>query len=430
MAFGGSQLLMIEEGAGRFSTGLYYGDGTEMRLPVTTPAKDLIAATEIDYRKYSGEIKHLRDEHPLFEDRLDIPEADVEDFVAEALLLPAMLEKIDPVSFFVLGELLHRSLQTEDDGSASFLLDAAGELLYILEEPIRAQVRLRNIFEMTFDGMERATQWERFEKLCQVYPDVGRLCDPASLPSVEQGQRAFRANSILGLRLLELALYFQQDAQRIARCDYCWSWFIPKTKKVTRYCDRVTDGFPCKQRGSRFKRNLVEEQDSALRVYNQLRDRMYARLLRWQDAAPTERDNLILMDYDQYTTWSENARLARMEYLNGKLTAEEFLRRIDTTHELKSYEVDKTELVEETAWQRLVAGDLGFDTEAHYPETMQVLDLGVEDPQWELRTADELRREDQKGHQSLREKYGKGSRGQRRDWFRGLCLLLFMWHKF
>lgn len=27
---------------------------------------------------------------------------------------------------------------------------------------------------------------------------------------------------------------------------------------------------------------------------------------------------------------------------------------------------------------------------------------------WELRTADELWREDQKGHQSLREKYGKG----------------------
>ncbi|MCH5352084.1 MAG: hypothetical protein J1E06_01225 [Acutalibacter sp.] len=312
--------------------------GTTIRLPVTTPAKDLIAAAEIDYRKYRGEIKRLRDEHPLFENRLDISEADFEDLVAEALLLPAMLEKIDPVSFFVLGELLRQSLQAD----------------------------------------------------------------------VEPGQRIFRVNSILGLRLLELTLYFQQDAQRIARCDYCWGWFIPKTKKVTRYCDRVTDGFPCKQRGSRFKRNLIEEQDSALRTCNQLRDRMYARFLRWQDAAPTERDNLIPMDYAQYTGWSENARLARMEYLSGKLTAEEFLRRIDMTHELKNYEADKVELMEETVWQRMVACDLGFDAEAHYPETMQTLDLGAEKPQWELRTADELRREDQQGHQSLREKYGKG----------------------
>ena len=370
--------------------------------------KDLIAATEIDYRKYRREIKRLRDEHPLFESQPDISMTDFENLVAEALLLPAMLQKPDPVSFFVLGELLHQSLQAEDDGSASFLLNAAEGLLYVLEEPIRAQICLRNIYEITFDGMERATQRERFERLCHVYPDVGKLCNPASLPNVEPEQRIFRVNSIFGLRLLELALYFQQDTQRIARCDYCWGWFIPKTKKVTRYCDRVMDGFPCKQRGSRFKRNLIEEQDGALKICNQLRDRMYARFLRWQDAAPTERDNLIPMDYDQYTAWSENARLARMEYLDGKLTAEEFLRRIDMTHEVESYDTDKAELVDETMWQRMVAGDLGFDAETHYPEMMQTLDLDAEGPKWELRTADELRREDQKGHQSLREKFGKG----------------------
>ena len=404
----GPQLLLEEEGVGLFSTVLHYEDGTEKRLPATTPAKDLIAATEIDYRGYRREIKRLREEHPLFEMRLDISEADFEDLVAEALLLPSMLQKIDPVSFFVLGELLHQSLQAEDDGSASFLLDAGEELLYVLEDPIRAQVCLRNILEMTFDGMERAAQRERFEKLCQVYPDIGRLCDSSTLPNAEPGNRIFRVNSIFGLRLLELALYFQQDKQRIARCDYCWGWFVPKTKKVTRYCDRVTDGFRCKQRGSRFKRNLIEEQDSALRICNQLRNRMYARLLRWQDAAPSERSRLIPMEDNEYIAWSENARLARMEYLDGKLTAEEFLRRIDMTHELDSYEAGKAELVEETVWQNRIACDFSFDPETYYPETMQVLDLGAAEPKWELRTADDLRQEDQAGHQSLREKFGKG----------------------
>lgn len=404
---GRSQLLLVEKSAGMFSTVLCNGDGVEKQLPAATPAKDLIAATEVDYQEYRKGIKHLREEHPLFEDRIDISVADFEDFVAEALLLPSMLQKIDPVSFFVLGELLHQSLQTEDDSSASFLLNAAAELLYILEEPIRVQTCLRNVFEMTFDGMERAKQRERFEKLCRVYPDIGGLCDPAALPDVEPGHRTFAVNSIFGLRLLELALYFQQDNQWIARCDYCWGWFIPKTKKVTRYCDRVTDGYPCKQRGARFKRNLVEEQDGALKICNQLRDRMYARLLRWQDAAPSERDGLIPMDYDQYDAWSENARLARIEYLKGKLTAEEFLRRIDMTQALTSYEADKAELVEETDWQHFVAGRYSFDPEMHYPEVMQILDLRVPEPKWELYTADDLRREDQKGHQSLRERYGK-----------------------
>ena len=403
----GPQLLLVEKGAGLFSTVHHYEDGTEKQLPATTPAKDLIAAAEIDYRAYRREIKRLRDEHPLFAARLDIPMADFEDFVAEALLLPSMLQKVDPVSFFVLGELLDQALQREDDDSALFLLNAAEELLYVLEDPIRTQVCLRNILEMTFDGMERATQRERFEKLCRIYPQVSGLCDPASLPDVEQGQKVFRANSIFGLRMLELALYFQQDKQRIARCDYCWGWFIPKTKKVTRYCDRVTDGFPCKQRGARFKRNLVEDQDGALKLCNQLRDRMYARLLRWQDAAPGERDSLIPMDDGQYEAWSENARLARMEYLKGQLTAEEFLRRIDATHELESYEAGKAELVKETAWQCMVAGNFAFDAETHYPEVIQVLDLRAEEPKWELYTADDLRREDQKGHQSLRKRYGK-----------------------
>lgn len=401
------RLLLVEVGEGRFSTVLQHGDGTVKRLPVTTSAKDLITAAEIDYGPYRREIKRLREEHPLFAARLDIPVADFEDFVTETLLLPSMLQKIDPVGFFALGVLLDQVLQREDDGSALFLLDAAQELLHVLEEPICTQIYLRNILEMAFDGRERATQKERFEKLCRIYPQIGRLCDPASLPDVEQGQRVFRANSVFGLRMLVLALCFQQDKQRIARRDYCWGWFIPKTKKVTRYCDRVTDGFPCKKRGARFKRNLVEDEDGALKLCNQLRDRMYARLLRWQDAAPDERDKLIPMDYEQYEAWSENARLARMEYLKGKLTAEEFLRQIDTTHELESYEVDKAELAEETHWQRMVAGDFAFDADTHYPEMMQVLDLGEAEPKWELYTADDLRREDQKGHQSLRERYGQ-----------------------
>ncbi len=134
---------------------------------------------------------------------------------------------------------------------------------------------------------------------------------------------------------------------------------------------------------------------------------MYARLLRWQDAGPNDRANLIPMDYDQYEAWSENARLARMEYLEGKLDAEEFLRRIDMTHELASYKTDKAELVEETAWQRKVAGDFSFDAETYYPETIQELDLGAAEPIWELHAADELRQRDQEGHQSLRERYGK-----------------------
>ena len=170
----------------------------------------------------------------------------------------------------------------------------------------------------------------------------------------------------------------------------------------------MTDGQSCKQRGANLARLDKTSEDEALLIYKKLRDRMYSRLLRWQDAAPSERSNLIPMDYEQYDQWSENARLAREEYAQGKLTAEAFLRKIDTTHELTSYEAGKVDLSGDSSrWQRLVARDFRFDPERHFPEKMAHLNLSDPDPQWKILTADDLRREAQKGHQSLKEKYGK-----------------------
>ena len=268
-----------------------------------TPAEALIAFSELDYTDYRKVVRWLRDEHPLFEERIDIPVSDFEDFVAEAILLTPDLHEIDPVSRFVVTDILHWTLQAKDDGTAMFLLAAGQAILRVMEEPLRVQNYLRNIMEVTFDGTAGLTPAEQYEKL---------------------------------------------------------------------------------------------------------RDRMYSRLIRWQDAAPSERSNLMPMDYEQYDQWSENARLAREDYVQGKLTAEEFLRKIDTTHELPNYEAGKIDLPDgPSMWQRLVEKDFRFDPERYFPEKMARLNLSDPNPQWKILTADDLRREAQKGHQSLKEKYGK-----------------------
>lgn len=419
VALGSSRLFLTEETDGRFSVALETG----MRLRAATPAEALIATAEIDYTDYRRAVERLWDEHPLFEERpivrvteprstQGVSRADFDDFVAQVEVLPAMLQSIDPVSFLWVRERLWLARQgATDDGSAAWLLNTGYQFLQILREPFRVQAYLRNILEVAFDGTERASQQERFEKLRRTYPDIAAACDPASLNNTPEGQCVFATRDLFGLYLLELALYFRQEEQRIARCDYCWHYFIPKTKKATRYCDRVTDGQSCKQRGANLARLETAAQDEALLICKKLRDRMYARLLRWQDALPSERDRLIPMDYSQYEAWSENARLARMAYLRGELTAEEFLRKIDTTHELQSYEAVKAELVDkQTVWQRRVASDITFDPAVSLPEEFMVLNRthpGNQDAQWELHTADDLRRYMQKGHQSLREKYGK-----------------------
>ena len=311
-----SELYLMEIEDGRFSVLLWDGR-TVTQMPAMTPAEALIAFPELDYTDYRKVVRWLRDEHPLFEERIDIPVSDFEDFVAEAILLTPELYEIDPVSGFVVTDILHRTLQAEDDGTAMFLLTAGQQILRVMEEPLRVQNYLRNIMEVTFDGTAGLTPAEQYEKLRETYADIARICDPAKLPRREE-PLSIRLRSLMELWMLVLALYFEQDKQRICRCDYCWGYFIPKTKKATRYCDRVTDGQSCKQRGANLARLDKTSEDEALLIYKKLRDRMYSRLLRWIDAAPSERSNLIPMDYEQYDRWSENARLAREEYVQGK----------------------------------------------------------------------------------------------------------------
>ncbi len=337
--------------------------GPETHLPFVTPAEDLVAAAEMDYTAYRREIQRLYEEHPLFEPKLDISVSELEDLTAEALLLP-----------------------------------------------IYTQIRLRNIMEMTFDGMERATQQERFAKLRGVYPDIAGFCNPARLDSYENVILLLPVDNVYQLRLVELMMYFRQEKQRIARCDYCWNYFIPKTKARALYCDRIFDGQSCKKRGANLKRRKGPEQDDALKLFKQLRDRMYARMLRYQDAPENQRDRLIPMTPAQYDEWEANARQARRDYIAGKIKAEEFLRRIDTTHELASYDAVKQELPpEESFWQKRVAADLDFDPEQKYPASFMVLDLRkpMDSPQWQVLTREELIQKDQKGHQNLLDQYKK-----------------------
>lgn len=107
-----SELYLMEVGDGRYST-LLCDDRSITQMPALTPAETLIAFSELDYTDYRKAVRWLRNEHPLFEERIDIPVSDLEDFAAEAILLTPDLCEIDPVSGFVVTDILHQTLQAE-----------------------------------------------------------------------------------------------------------------------------------------------------------------------------------------------------------------------------------------------------------------------------------------------------------------------------
>jgi len=390
-------------------------NGTEHALPKRTPAEDLIHAMDRDYTEYRKRVQALWDEHPLFEERLEVPAADLDDFVAEALLIPSMLKDIDPVAFFRIGMRIDAILQTEDDGTAEYLLNTGAAILRVLREPVHAQIRLRNIFEIAFDDYERGTQRERFEALERVW--LGTVDRPFLCRKVPEknGEVLFNSrmdytpSSLFELYQLELSLYFGQEKQRIVRCEHCWNYFIPKTKQQTLYCDRVFDGISCKKAGANLMRRLVPEQDEALAIYNRLRERMAERLERYEDAPPQDKSKLFPMDAAKYANWLDQAQKARAEYRDGLISAEEFLRRIDIYGDLESYSVEKQEPLSprDTLWRKNVQRNIDFDPQRRYPP-MAYLEFGKDpNPQWELRSTEDQIKTARGGLESLMEKYKK-----------------------
>lgn len=124
-----------------------------------------------------------------------------------------------------------------------------------------------------------------------------------------------------------LLLHFVLAKARVAFCQCCGRYFVPKTKSRTIYCDRIfKEGKTCKHWGPILKHRL-EAQDKVVGAYDQAQRRMYKRYERTADGKkkPTTKD----LSYEEYYTWQERASKARDDYLKGEITEEEAIRIID-----------------------------------------------------------------------------------------------------
>lgn len=96
------------------------------------------------------------------------------------------------------------------------------------------------------------------------------------------------------------------------------------------------------------------------------------------------------------------AKQARLDYIDGKISAEEFIRRIDKYGELTDFTAQKTEQTRESILERLVKKDLSFDLARRYFD-VQTLDLEEPNPQWKIMTAEEWMRSEQGSRRPLAE---------------------------
>lgn len=70
-----------------------------------------------------------------------------------------------------------------------------------------------------------------------------------------------------------------------SKCNYCYNFFIPKTKKLTRFCDRVDSesGKTCKEIAPTIYRNYDIKSNKILKQYDLALRRNYMRMCRCED---------------------------------------------------------------------------------------------------------------------------------------------------
>ena len=302
---------------------LVWLDDRETRLRGQSPAEELVSFVNFDFSAYRASVERLWEEHDVFEERDEVPYEDYVDFARQALPLAEQLAEIAPVAYWDVLHHLDPATKMLYDGKPIFPSRKALAVLNALRHPYFIQNRLRNLFEIGFADFERGTQQDRFRALEDTWPGLIDRAFPIRFLPEPSGApvgtvREYALDDLYELCLAELSLYFQQNRRRIARCENCWRYFVPKTEAESRYCYGEMDGKPCKQEGAKRMRRFRADTDEALAAYERLRRRLEERANRLELAGPGGENHLIPFGRTQYEAWLDGAREAKKGISGGR----------------------------------------------------------------------------------------------------------------
>ena len=205
-----------------------------------------------------------------------------------------------------------------DDGTAMYIYTTKHEMWKRLDAILQTQHYIDLALQMLCENKEFS--------IAQDFPMLDHV-ETIQVLSMDQSLRAeyyFRSPCNYYCYLFLMLL---NKKPNVARCQCCGDYFIPKTKKVTLYCDRVIkNGKTCKQIAPHLKRRINAENDKVLKAYERTKQKLYKRYER----ASCSLDPLPHgLSWQEYTNWIDLAGAAKANYLLGKITTEEALEIIE-----------------------------------------------------------------------------------------------------
>lgn len=123
-----------------------------------------------------------------------------------------------------------------------------------------------------------------------------------------------------------LFLNMMQSNSNFCKCNYCYNFFIPKTKKLTRFCDRIDpeSGKTCKEIAPTIYRNEDIGSNKILKEYDFALCRNYKRMCRTEERLPSASSDKDI-DPQTYFDWRDRVLKAMKLWKGKEISDAEFL---------------------------------------------------------------------------------------------------------
>lgn len=315
-------------------------ESTFEQIEDSTIEDELISSLEIDTSTYETMVEYIEDltELPDGERYGEIHEDQVKKVVNKAL---ETAEEIK-INDIIMGQLLKASVlnvfSEPDDGTAMYWLNIMNKVVYAMKEPLYFRAEMYRFLKENSE-CDDIDEW--FEQY--VFADTDLFSKSYELKYAKKVLNGLKPELIKMYFFQSYAEYysfllinFAQMKKKVRVCQCCGKFFIPKTKRITLYCDRaiLLNGRTCKQVAPKLMQKYLQSNDAVLDEYERAKNRNYKRVERFENKLsdkPTGTD----LTFSRYDSWMYRMSSARTMYLQGNLNAEEFLLLIHELDEIK-----------------------------------------------------------------------------------------------
>ncbi len=216
------------------------------------------------------------------------------------------LSKTDPV-MAALVSLTFRERMPPNDGSAGWTFRRDCVIASCIREPFSLHMAVFKLIQKLIKGAQK----EPFLYSYQIEQQYDS----------EQKRTIYMFRSISDYYNF-LMVQFVLLKPNISFCEYCCRPFIPKTRKITKYCDRPQwNGKTCKQVAPVAMHKSIAESDAVIKAFDTTKQKLYRRYERTRDGMHAEKFLL----YEDLCKRNVDATEARDAYLRGELSAEDAL---------------------------------------------------------------------------------------------------------